>query len=210
MRRARAGELTTLLEDRQLPGRRHLYGRESRSSSRRFSTPAATRRRGGIALVCDFDCHVQLGRYRLFLAAELPFLSSASGVSRDDTPLSPQAAQDIGRQGIDVVDRGLRILARQQGGGAGEGAEEASYRTFVRQLVTLSALKIQLLMNTGDIWYQTVSEARVKQLDFMIAETLGRASGAGLESQPNLFKANTNYEAALWTLVETKMDIPGE
>lgn len=166
---------------------------------------------GRLALVCDYDCHLQLGRYSLFLASDLPFLSAAGAVSRNDTPLSPQGAQDIARQGLEVVERGLRFLARQQGasGGDPEG-EEAVYRTFVRRLVLLSALKIQLLMSTGDTWYQTVSEARIKQLDFLLAEALGSTSGAGVESQPNLSKAYTNYEAALWTLVETKMDIPGE
>ena len=206
---ARAGELTTLLQIANFRADVAYMG-EVALELETYLGACGDEATGRMALVCDFDCHVQLGRYRLFLAAQLPFLSSASGVSRDDTPLSPQAAQDIGRQGIDVVDRGLRILARQQGSSADEAAEAASYRTFVRQLVALSALKIQLLMNTGDVWYQTVSEARVKQLDFMIADTLGSTSSAALESQPNLFKANTNYEAALWTLVETKMDIPGE
>ncbi|MBZ0090542.1 MAG: hypothetical protein K8H90_09210, partial [Thermoanaerobaculia bacterium] len=112
--------------------------------------------------------------------------------------------------GLKVVERGLRILARQQGGGGGAAEEAASYRTFVRQLVALSALKIQLLMATGDTWYQTVSEARIKQLDFLITEALSAVGGAGLEGQPNLAKAYTNYEAALWTLIETQMDIPGE
>lgn len=204
-----AGELTTLLKIANFRADVTYMG-EVALELEAFLGTCGDEITGRLAQVCNFDCHLQLGRYRLFLAAELPFLSSASGVNRDDTPLSPQAAQDIGRQGIEVVDRGLRILARQQGGGEGAEAEEASYRSFVRQLVALSTLKIQLLMNTGDIWYQTVSEARVKQLDFMIAETLEAVAGAGLESQPNLFKANTNYEAALWTLVETKMDIPGE
>ena len=204
-----AGELTTLLKIANFRADVNYMG-EVALELEAFLGSCGDEATGRLAQVCDFDCHQQLGRYRLFLSAQLPFLSSASGVSRNDSPLSPQAAQEIGRQGIEVVDRGLRILARQQGGGEGAQAEEASYRSFVRQLVTLSALKIQLLMNTGDVWYQTVSEARVKQLDFMIAETLEAVGGAGLESQPNLFKANTNYEAALWTLVETKMNIPGE
>jgi hypothetical protein len=206
---ARAGELTTLLKIANFRADVAYMG-EVAQELETYLAGCGDEATGRLALACDFDCHIQLGRYRLFLAAQLPFLSSASGVSRDDTPLSPQAAQDIGRQGVDVVDRGLRILARQQGGSPDEAAEAASYRTFVRQLVALSALKIQLLMNAGDVWYQTVSEARIKQLDFMIADTLGSTSSAALESQPNLFKANTNYEAALWTLVETKMDIPGE
>ncbi|WP_245441994.1 hypothetical protein [Mesorhizobium hawassense] len=167
---------------------------------------------GRLAVVCDFDCHLQLGRYRLFLAADMPFLSSAGGVTRNDSPLSPQSAQDIGRQGIDVVDRGLRILARQQAGDGGtQAGADASYRTFVRQLVQLSSLKIQLLMNTGDIWYQTVSEARVKALDFMVTSALGSAGGTtSPAAQPNLSKAFTNYEEAMWVLVETKMDVPGD
>jgi hypothetical protein len=206
--RGRAGQLSTLLKIANFRADVTYMGEVAQELETYLGT-CGDEATGRIALVCDHDCHLQLGRYQLFLAADLPFLSSASGVSRNDTPLSPQAAQEIARQGIEVVDRGLRILARQQGGG-GDAGEDASYRTFVRQLVGLSALKIQLLMNTGDIWYQTVSEARVKALDFMIANTLGSTSTAALESQPNLSRANTNYEAALWTLVETKMDIPGE
>lgn len=204
-----AGELTTLLKIANFRADVTYMG-EVAQELETFLSACGDEVTGRLAQVCNFECHVQLGRYQLFLAADLPFLSSASGVSRNDTPLSPQAAQDIARQGLEVVDRGLRILARQQGGGPGAEGEEASYRSFVRQLVTLSALKIQLLMNTGDLWYQTVSEARVKQLDFMIADTLSAVGGAGLASQPNLFKANTNYEAALWVLVETRMDIPGD
>jgi hypothetical protein len=206
---SRAGELTTLLKIANFRGDVKYMG-EVALELEQFLATCGDEAAGPLPLVCDFDCHLQLGRYRLFMAAELPFLSSASGVSRNDTPLSPQGAQEIGRQGLEVVERGLRILARQQGGGGNAAEEEASYRNFVRQLVALSALKIQLLMNTGDVWYQTVSEARVKQLDFLITRALDAGGGAGLAGQPNLAKAYTNYEAALWTLVETQMDVPGE
>ena len=206
---ARAGELTTLLKIANFRADVAYMG-ELALELEQFLQGCGDEATGRLPLVCDHDCHLQLGRYRLFVAAQLPFLSSASGVSRNDTPLSPQAAQETARQGLEVVDRGLRILARQQAGGSNAAEEEASYRTFVRQLVALSALKIQLFMTTGDNWYQTVSEARVKQLDFLIAEALSAVGGAGLESQPNLSKAYTNYEAALWTLIETQMDIPGE
>lgn len=206
---ARASELTTLLKIANFRADVTYMG-EVALELERYLESCGDEATGRLPLVCDYDCHLQLGRYRLFVAAELPFLSSASGVSRNDTPLSPQAAQEIARQGLEVVERGLRILARQQGGGGNEEEEAASYRTFVRQLVALSALKIQLLMTTGDVWYQTVSEARVKQLDFLITEALDAVGGAGLESQPNLSKAYTQYEAALWTLIETQMDVPGE
>jgi hypothetical protein len=204
----RAGELTTLLQIANFRADA-IYMGDVAAELEGFLATCGDEAVGRIAQVCGVDCHLQLGRYRLFLAAELPFLSSASGVTRNDSPLSPQAAQEMGRLGIEVVDRGLRVLARQQGGGGDDGGE-ASYRTFVRDLVSLSALKAQLQMNTGDIWYQTVSEARLKQLDFMIAETLEAAPSAGVDSQPNLSKASTNYEAALWVLVETQMDVPGE
>ncbi|ODA93792.1 hypothetical protein BFX40_13565 [Mesorhizobium sp. SEMIA 3007] len=205
-----AGELTTLLKIANFRADVKYMG-EVATELEQFLTTCGDEATGRLAIVCDFDCHLQLGRYRLFLAADMPFLSSASGVSRNDTPVSPQSAQEFGRQGIEIVDRGLRILARQQGGDQGTAAgEDASYRTFVRQLTALSSLKIQLLMNTGDVWYQTVSEARVKALDFLVNDTLGAVGGAGLDSQPNLSKAYTNYEAAMWVLVETQMDIPGE
>lgn len=205
----RAGELTTLLKIANFRADVAYMGEVS-AELEQFLSTCGTEATGRLALVCDFDCHLQLGRYRLFLASDFPYLSSASGVSRNDTPLSPQAAQDIARLGLEIVERGLRFLARQQGGGAGEQEEAASYRTFVRQLVSLSSLKIQLYMSTGDVWYQTVSEAQIKQLDFMLTEALEAVGGAGIASQPNLAKSYFNYEAALWTLVETQMDIPGE
>lgn len=207
---SRAAELTTLLKIANFRADVKYMG-DVALELQQFLSTCGDEATGRLALVCDFDCHLQLGRYSLFLAADLPFLSSASGVSRNDTPLSPQAAQETGQHGIEIVERGLRILARQQAGdgGTAEGAE-ASYRGFVRQLVQLSSLKIQLMMNTGDIWYQTVSEARVKSLDFMVTDALGAVGGAGLAGQPNLSKAFTNYEAAMWVLVEVKMDIPGE
>lgn len=207
---AQVGQLTTLLKIANFRADVTYMGQIATELEQYLST-CGDEVTGKLAQVCDFDCHLQLGRYRLFLAAQLPFLSSASGISRNDSPLSPQSAQAIGEQGIEVVDRGLRILARQQGRSNGNAeAENSSYRKFVGQMVTLSSLKIQLLMNTGDVWYQTVSEARIKQLDFMISDTLDAVSGSALKDQPNLFKANTNYEAALWALVEIKMDIPGE
>ncbi len=166
---------------------------------------------GRLALVCDYDCHLQLGRYSLFMASELPYLSSASGVSRNDTPLSPQRAQQLAEDGLRVIERGLSLLGRQQKSTADPDADEgASYREFVRQLTLLNALKIRLYMSTGDTWYQTVSEARVKQLDFLITDTLSAGAGAGVSGDPNLAKAITYYETAMWGLIETKMDIPGE
>jgi hypothetical protein len=205
-----AGELTTLLKIANFRADVKYMGEIARELEQFLST-CGDEATGRLAIACDFDCHLQLARHRLFLAASMPFLSSASGVSRNDTPLSPQASQEFGRQGLEFADRGLRILARQQGndGGTADG-EAAMYRTFVRQLVGLSAVKIQLLMNTGDVWYQTVSEARVQALDFLVTDTLGAVGGAALAGQPNLAKAYTQYEAAMWVLVETKMDIPGE
>ncbi len=205
---AHAGELTTLLKIANFRADVAYMG-EVALELEQFLETCGTEESGRLALVCDYDCHLQLGRYRLFVAAQLPLLSSASGINRNDSPLSPQAAQDTAREGLLVVERGLRLLARQQGGGEGDAAE-ASYRTFTRQLIALSSLKIQLLMTTGDVWYQTVSEARLKQLDFLIGEALSTTTGREGTDPPNLTKAYTNYEAALWTLIELKTDIPGD
>ena len=161
---------------------------------------------GRLAQVCGFDCHLQLARYRLFLASDLPFLSTAGVLSRDSTLLSPQNAQQHAEDGIAVVERGLKLLARQQG----SGEEEDAFRTYTRQLVGLSSVKIRLRMTVGDTWYQTMSEARVKSLGFAVSEALEVIPGAALEDQPNLHKAHTQYEFALWTLIETKTDIPAE
>ena len=206
----RGGELTTLLKIANFRADVKYMG-EVAGDLDRFLAGCGSEETGRLAQVCDYDCHLQLGRYSLFMASDLPFLSASGGVSRNDSPMSPQKAQEIAVQGMQTVERGLRFLARQQAGsnGSDEG-EEGSYREFVRQLVLLNSLKIQLFMAMGDNWYQTVSEARVKTLDFLLAESLGSTTGSGVASQPNLSKAYTNYEAAMWTLVETKMDIPGE
>lgn len=206
----RGGELTTLLKIANFRADVKYMG-EVAGDLDRFLTGCGSEETGRLAQVCDYDCHLQLGRYSLFMASDLPFLSASGGVSRNDSPMSPQKAQEIAVQGMQTVERGLRFLARQQAGSGGsEEGEEGSYREFVRQLVLLNSLKIQLFMAMGDNWYQTVSEARVKTLDFLLAESLGSTTGSGVASQPNLSKAYTNYEAAMWTLVETKMDIPGE
>ncbi len=206
----KGGELTTLLKIANFRADVKYMG-DVASELERFLAGCGTEEAGRLALVCDYDCHLQLGRYSLFLASDLPFLSASSGVSRNDSPLSPQKAQEIAVRGLQDVERGLKFLARQQAGsGSTEEESEAGYREFVRQLVLLNSLKIQLFMSMGDTWYQTVSEARVKQLDFFLAESLGSSTGSGVASQPNLSKAYTNYETAMWTLVETKMDVPGE
>jgi len=206
----RGGELTTLLKIANFRADVKYMG-EVAGDLDRFLAGCGSEETGRLAQVCDYDCHLQLGRYSLFMASDLPFLSASGGVSRNDSPMSPQKAQEIAVQGMQTVERGLRFLARQQAGSGGsEEGEEGSYREFVRQLVLLNSLKIQLFMAMGDNWYQTVSEARVKTLDFLLAESLGSTTGSGVASQPNLSKAYTNYEAAMWTLVETKMDIPGE
>lgn len=206
----KGGELTTLLKIANFRADVKYMG-DIAGELERFLATCGNEDSGRLALVCDYNCHLQLGRYSLFLASDLPFLSASSGISRNDSPLSPQKMQEIAVRGLQDVERGLRFLARQQAGsGSSEAEAEAGYREFVRQLVLLNSLKIQLFMSMGDTWYQTLSEARVKQLDFFLAEALGSSSGDGVASQPNLSKAYTNYETAMWTLVETKMDIPGE
>jgi hypothetical protein len=203
----RSGELTTLLKIANFRADVKYMG-EVAGDLDRFLAGCGSEETGRLAQVCGYDCHLQLGRYSLFMASDLPFLSASGGVSRNDSPLSPQKAQEIAVGGLQTVERGLRYLARQQAGSG--GSEDGGYREFVRQLVLLNSLKIQLFMAMGDNWYQTVSEARVKTLDFLLSESLGSTTGSGVASQPNLSKAYTNYEAAMWTLVETKMDIPGE
>ncbi|HEV7251592.1 MAG TPA: hypothetical protein VGN97_00610 [Mesorhizobium sp.] len=205
----RGRELTTLLQIANFRADVKYMG-EVAGDLDEFLAGCGTEEAGRLAQVCNYDCHLQLGRYSLFLASDLPFLSASGGISRNDSPPSPQKMQEFAVRGLQDVERGLRLLARQQAASGGSEAEaEASYREFARQLVLLNSLKVRLLTSMGDTWYQTVSEARVKQLDFAIAQAVG-GGGAGVESQPNLSKALTNYEAALWTLVETKMDIPGE
>ena len=166
---------------------------------------------GRLPLVCDYNCHLQLGRYHLFMASDFPYLSSSSGVSRNDSPLSPQEAQAFAERGLTFVERGLKLLARQQGSSKDQSpGEDTTYREFVRQLTLLNGLKIRLTMAVGDNWYQTVSEARVKRLNFLLSESLAAATGAGVSGDPNLAKAIVYYEKAMWTLIESQMDIPGE
>ncbi|MBS0125393.1 hypothetical protein [Thetidibacter halocola] len=203
-----AGRLTTLLRIANFRGDLKYMG-EVAGELEQYLATCGDDPAGRLPLVCGYDCHLQLARYRLFLAANLPFLSTAGTLDRGGTILSPQEAQRNANEGIAIAERGLKFLARQQGGGEGAQAE-ASFRTFTQQLVGLNAVKIRLFMSTGDAWYQTMSEARVKALSFAVTSAIEAGSGAGLESQPNLHKAHTQYQAALWSLIETSMDIPGE
>lgn len=206
-----AGRLTTLLKIANFRADVKYMG-EIASELNHYLDSCEAVDSGRLALVCNFECHVQLGRYNLFMASELPYLASASGVSRNDSPLAPDKAQQLAEEGIRVVDRGLSLLARQQSGSSAseEGDASGGYREFVRQLVLLNALKIRLAMATGDNWYQTVSEARVKNLNFLVNDTLNAEAGSGVAGDPNLSKAAVYYESALWTLIETLTDIPAE
>lgn len=165
---------------------------------------------GRLPLVCDYNCHIQLARRHLFMAADLPLLSTSGDISR--TPaLSPQGGQLEAEKGLAIVDRGLSYLARQQSASdAGADPQEARFRTFTRQLVALNALGIRLRMSVGDTWYQTMSEARVKALAFAVSDALDVIPGAPLAEQPNLHKAHTQYREAMWRLIEVLMDVPGE
>lgn len=204
----RGHELTTLLKIANFRGD-VKYMRRIASELKTFLTTCTDEPTGPLALVCDYDCHLQLGRYNLFHASALPLLSTAGVVNRNDI-IKPVKAKEFADEGLEIVERGLKFLARQQAGGSNNDQQEASYRNFVHQLVGLNTLKIQLLMAAGDTWYQTVSEARVKRLDFLLSEALNTAAGSGDADQPNLFKAYIRYEEALWTLLETRMDVPDE
>ena len=201
-----AGQLTTLLQIANFRGDLK-YMTEVAGELEIYLGTCGDGDAGRLPLICGYDCHLQLARQRLFLASDLPLLSTAGTLNREG-PLSPQDAQARGNEGIAIVERGLKYLARQQAGGG--DSEESSYRSFVHQLVGLNQTKVRLYMSAGDTWYQTMSEARIKALDFAITEVVEAVPGASLQAQPNLHKAHTQYKAALWTLIEIQMDIPDE
>lgn len=207
--RLQAGQLTTLLQIANFRGD-IKYMSEIVPELETYLEGCGIDLGGRLAQVCGYECHLQLGRYRLFMASELPYLSNAGTLSRDASLLSPQTAQDHAEAGLAVLDRGLKLLARQQNGGSDDSAQQDAFRTYTRQLVGLNIVKIRLAMSVGDTWYQTMSEARIKSLAFAVSEATEVIPGAPLESQPNLSKANTQYEAAMWTLIEAKTDIPAE
>lgn len=202
--RTKAGELTTLLQIANFRGD-VKYMSEVVPELESFLETCGDGPTGRLVQVCGYDCHLQLGRHRLFLASDLPYLSDAGVMSDSSALLSPQSAMENAEEGLRIVERGLSLLARQQA-----GDEEDAFRNYTFQLVGLNALKIRLHMAVGDAWYQAMSEARIKSLAFAVSDAIEVIPGAPLESQPNLHKANTQYEAAMWALIETQTDIPGE
>ncbi|MBF0365636.1 MAG: hypothetical protein HQK50_08695 [Oligoflexia bacterium] len=167
---------------------------------------------GKLAMVCNYDCHLNLARYHLFMASDFPFLATANGVNRNDSPLAPQQLQKHADEGVAILDRAFKVIGRQQAGnledtdtGAGQ-----SLREFYRQQNMLYLLKIQLLMVSGDIWYQSISEARSKRLGYLITTNVGVVGDPGREGDYNLTRAANFYERASWVLIEARTDIPGE
>ncbi|MBF0314124.1 MAG: hypothetical protein HQK50_07720 [Oligoflexia bacterium] len=157
---------------------------------------------GKLALVCNYDCHLQLARYHLFMASDFPYLATSSGVNRNNTPLAPAELQKHAEQGLAILDRAFQVIGRQQASN--------NLREYYRQMNMLYSLKIRLLLVTGDIWYQTVSEARAKRLGYLLSESVGIPGDPGRNGDPNMTRAKVFYEQASWAIIEAKSDIPGD
>src|SRR5688500_5985432 len=74
----KGGELTTLLKIANFRADVQYMG-EVAADLDRFLAGCGAEDTGRLAQVCDYDCHLQLGRYSLFMASDLPFLSAAGG-----------------------------------------------------------------------------------------------------------------------------------
>ncbi|SDF57199.1 hypothetical protein SAMN04488105_13010 [Salipiger thiooxidans] len=166
-------------------------------------------------LVCGYQCYTHLTREKLFRATDLVLLSARSGIGQASSVISPQARQQSAEEGLALVERGLNALLRSQtqpspSADAEEAEDLARFRTFVRQKVALSALKIQLLISQGDIWYQTLSEARMQRLNYLVSQALDPAVQTAADGNDNLAFGGLKYEEALWALIEIKLDLPSE
>ena len=156
-----------------------------------------------LSLVCDFNCFVQLGRYYLFQASDLPYLSNTS---KKGTSFKPADAAKAVEQGLSLLHQGIHLLIQQQQ----SKSPEDSIRSFVRQLTHLNILRCKLHTIGGDTWYRTATEGQVKHLHVLLSDTLSSTRNAGIESDTNFSNAFRYYEQALWTLIEAKTDIPDD
>jgi hypothetical protein len=161
-----------------------------------------------LGALCNYFCHYQLANYHLFKATNYPFLLSKSSTESAEAVAasSPDAVKKEADQGITYIERGLRLLYRQQTLEKDDKAR--AFREFMRQAALLSALKVRLYMVTGDAWYQCISKAQLGYLDRLISPDSSENPASCKASEYGY--ASSYYEHASWTLVEIQGDIPSD
>lgn len=196
-------ELKALLDSCQAP-----EGATGENGALLSSAEKQKERMRQLGLVCDWACFANLGTYYLFMASDYKLLSlSNSAVNAGETQHAEEAAA-LADEGRDVVELGLRVIARQQG-------PEASIREFYRQNAVLNNLKLQLQIAKGDVWYQSLSNMAITRIAQGAAESINPATPAlGEACTPEnkqacaLGYAMAYYEDALWSAIEAETDIP--
>ncbi|MDQ3234313.1 MAG: hypothetical protein M3Q07_21100, partial [Pseudobdellovibrionaceae bacterium] len=157
-----------------------------------------------IGYVCDFDCHVQLSRYHLFMAGDFVYAMNKDPI--EDVAYDKQIAAATRHAdvcGAPIIDRGLELISTENTGGGGEG-NEASVEEFIRKNFALNRLKVELLMSSGDISYQATSNMAVKRLANDVANILGKDK----LMDNTLQIAYSKYKEAIWALIALQTDVP--
>lgn len=156
--------------------------------------------------VCGFDCHMQIGQYRLFMASDLAFYSSEGGSGTSTEPILPENLNEQATIGIEFLEKQRSKLLGEL---PAEGAQTtAPLRNYLVQLANYDLLRARLLMARGDVHYQSISEARLKKVLHDVADATDGATARnrGLDVDHDIVE--TNYKEALWTVAEATMGMP--
>lgn len=167
-----------------------------------------------VGKVCDYDCHVQLARYHLFMSGDFLYMSNqqAGGNPKTESELLQLAKDHADSCAEPILKRGLKNLLRQANTCVDPNAENCqdgekqkeSFELFIRKQFTLNRLLVQTLIASGDLSYQATSDLALKKAISMVDEALEQQ----VEVDNTLEMAYARYKKALWTTIEMKTDTP--
>lgn len=151
-----------------------------------------------VVKVCGYDCQLQLGEFHLFMASELNYYYSKSGSDPDVPLIKPEDLQAWVTEGVEIVqDAKDALLTQNVSGDLGE---------YLTRSAQFGSLLVRLYMAAGDNWYQSLSEARITRLEFLVSENIQSSPAEG----SSLGEAHAFYEKASWLLQSAAMDVPDE
>ncbi len=153
--------------------------------------------------VCDFDCLTNLSEYFLFMSSDLAYYyTKASTKVIQET--SSDALNAYVNDGLKLAQAGKRIL--EEKGVSGAPGDPSPYRNYVAHATRFDLTRAQIHMASGDNWYQSMSELRIKRLNKLVGEATDDATPGQKAGSSEM--ATTHYQAALWIITEALMGVP--
>ena len=145
--------------------------------------------------LCGFECHSELVEYNLFMANELSYYYSVSTKTQLD---KPESLMKIVNAGLAIVDRAREVLDLHKA--------DSDLRDYLARGAKFNSLKAQLFLTAGDIWYQTVSEAKLERLKFIVNSAVTDPATQGQKGEAD--EARANYEQANWIIQSAVLEVP--